>query len=466
MQNCRPHRVLAHAVPLTTVVFSILALLVLPLSFLGTSSAVASPPSGGLFAGGGVSGYGQAATYGSFSGVTLASPAVGMAPTPSGNGYWVTAADGGVFALGDAGFHGSTGGIKIYAPVVGMAATPDGQGYWLTALDGGVFAFGDAGFHGSTGAMRLNQPIVGMAVTPDGGGYWLVASDGGIFAFGDAQFYGSTGNIRLNQPIVGMAATPEGRGYWMVASDGGIFAFGDAQFYGSAANQNIGASVTGIAPTHDGHGYWLVAATAGVLPYGDAEFLGPSPNNPPFSPTAAIVASPHGNGYWLLQPDDIATGFTNPPPGAGAAIVQTAASQVGPDPDTSRGAFCNPYGPCEQWCALFATWVWNQQGIDIPRYALTGDVYGWGAARGLDLGPGSVPAAGDAVLFGTGPSSTATSTHMGIVAQVWPDGAIVSIEGDAGPEPDGQLAVIMNGPYLPANSVEYNGDPIYGYVQP
>jgi hypothetical protein len=77
-----------------------------------------------------------------------------------------------------------------------------------------------------------------------------------------------------------------------------------------------------------------------------------------------------------------------------------------------------------------------------------------------------VPAAGDAVLFGTGPSSTATSTHVGIVAQVWPDGAIVSVEGDAGPEPNGQFAVIMNGPYLPADSVEYNGDPIYGYVDP
>jgi hypothetical protein len=55
---------------------------------------------------------------------------------------------------------------------------------------------------------------------------------------------------------------------------------------------------------------------------------------------------------------------------------------------------------------------------------------------------------------------------VGIVAQVWPDGAIVSVEGDAGPEPNGQFAVIMNGPYLPADSVEYNRDPIYGYVDP
>jgi hypothetical protein len=263
-----------------------------------------------------------------------------------------------------------------------------------------------------------------------------------------------------------MAATTDSRGYWLVAADGGVFTFGVARFFGSAANEAIGTSVTGIATTRDGGGYWLVAATAGVLPFGNAQFLGPSPNDPPFSPTAAIVATPDGRGYWLLQPGDIPTGFADPPPGGGAGIVLTAASQVGPNPDAGLGPFCNLYGPCEEWCALFATWVWNQQGIAIPRFAFTGDVYEWGAARGLALGPGQVPAAGDFALFGTGPSSLATSTHMGIVAQVWPDGAIISIEGDAGPEPNDTLAVIENGPYLPADSVQFNGDPIYAYVQP
>ena len=124
-------------------------------------------------------------------------------------------------------------GLTLARPVVGMAPTPDGSGYWLVASDGGIFNYGDASFYGSTGAIHLNQPIVGMATTPDGGGYWLVASDGGIFNYGDASFYGSTGAIHLNQPIVGMAATPDGGGYWLVASDGGIFSYGDASFYGS-----------------------------------------------------------------------------------------------------------------------------------------------------------------------------------------------------------------------------------------
>ena len=165
----------------------------------------------------------------------LDSPAVGMARTPDGQGYWMAGSNGGIDSFGDAGFSGSAEGLALTRPVVGMAATPDGGGYWLVASDGGIFSFGDAAFSGSTGSMRLNQPVVGMAATPDGRGYWLVASDGGIFTFGDAAFYGSTGSLTLARPVVGMAATPDGRGYWLVASDGGIFTFGDATFRGSGA---------------------------------------------------------------------------------------------------------------------------------------------------------------------------------------------------------------------------------------
>ena len=86
--------------------------------------------------------------------------------------------------------------MRLNQPIVGMAATPTGNGYWLVASDGGIFTFGDARFYGSTGGIRLNRPIVGMAATPTGNGYWLVASDGGIFTFGDARFYGSTGGMR------------------------------------------------------------------------------------------------------------------------------------------------------------------------------------------------------------------------------------------------------------------------------
>ena len=165
----------------------------------------------------------------------LNDPIVGGAPTPSGNGAWLVAADGGIFTVGDAGFFGSAGAMALSHPIVGMAASPTGNGYWLVASDGGIFGYGDAGFYGSTGNIALNQPITGMAASPTGNGYWLVASDGGIFTFGDAVYHGSTGNIALNQPITGMAASPTGNGYWLVASDGGIFTFGDAVFSGSVA---------------------------------------------------------------------------------------------------------------------------------------------------------------------------------------------------------------------------------------
>ena len=435
------------------------------------ASAGAAPPAGAdapQFPGGGVLGFGDARTPGTFSGMSITSPVEAMAPTSDGRGYWVAAADGGVFAFGDASFLGSMGAKPLYAPIVGMAATPDGRGYWLAALDGGIFAFGDAPFLGSMGGTPLAQPVVGMAATPDGRGYWLVASDGGIFAFGDARFLGSMGGRPLSTAMSGMAATPDAGGYWLVGSDEGVFAFGDAPFYGSAAGQNIGTWVPGIASTHDGHGYWLIAATAGVLPYGDATFDGPSPNEPPFSPTAALAPTPDGNGYWLLQPDDIATTFAGPAGGSaqGRRAAEVAASQIGPDTRSAQGAFCNPYGPCEEWCALFASWVWNQVGVPIPDYAFTGDVYNWAAARGLALSPTAAPEPGDGVLFGTGPQSSATSKHMSIVAESWPDGAVITVEGDSGPEPDGEQAVTIDGPFLPADAAFEVGMPVYALVRP
>jgi hypothetical protein len=46
-------------------------------------------------------------------------------------------------------FHGSTGAMPPSAPAVGMAATPDGGGYWLVGQDGAVFNFGNAVDFGS-----------------------------------------------------------------------------------------------------------------------------------------------------------------------------------------------------------------------------------------------------------------------------------------------------------------------------
>ena len=351
-----------------------------------------------------------------------------------------------------------------------MATTADAKGYWLGALDGGVFAYGDAGFYGSMGAARLNQPIVGMASTPDGKGYWLVAADGGIFTFGDAGFYGSAGSIALNSPVVGMAPTHDGKGYWLVAADGGIFDYGDAGFYGSAGSANLPDPVVGMVASPDGGGYLLATENGVVLPYGDAQAFGGLTLDPTATQISAIIGNNQGTGYWLLDPQAWQYSFTTPTPEpefpGSSSIAAAVASQIQPDPSVTAGAWCNPYGPCEQWCALFATWAWEQAGIPIPRYAFTGDIWNWAATYGRDLPPTATPAVGDAVLYGTGPQSVYSSVHVGIVTQVWPDGSIMTVGGDSGPGRDGYLSVALDGPFLPADSSSYNGVPIYGFAQP
>jgi len=142
----------------------------------------------------------------------------------------VTALLGGLCALAPTGVAAAR---TLDRPAIAIAATPDGHGYWEVASDGGIFGFGNASFFGSMGGKALHAPIVGMAATPDGHGYWEVASDGGIFGFGDASFFGSMGGQHLNAPIAGMTTSPDGHGYWEVAPDGGIFTFGDAVYAGS-----------------------------------------------------------------------------------------------------------------------------------------------------------------------------------------------------------------------------------------
>jgi hypothetical protein len=194
--------------------------------------------------------------------VSFLLPAVGMASTPSGSGYWLTNGQGAVSAHGDAQYHGSMATVVLNSPIAHIVSTSDGNGYWLVAADGGTFAFGDAGFHGSMGGMPINRPVIGISSDNQTGGYWEVASDGGVFSF-DAPFHGSTGALSLNRPIVSMASAADGSGYWFVASDGGIFAF-DVPFYGSEGAHPIPAPVVGMAGDASTGGYWMVGGDGTV----------------------------------------------------------------------------------------------------------------------------------------------------------------------------------------------------------
>ena len=124
------------------------------------------------------------------------------------------------------------GASRLNQPVFSMAPTKSGNGYWLVARDGGIFSFGDAHFYGSTGSLKLNQPINGIGTSPTGRGYRMVARDGGIFSFGDVRFYGSLPGIGVHvTDVVGTAPTPTNKGYWIARSDGSVYAFGDALRY-------------------------------------------------------------------------------------------------------------------------------------------------------------------------------------------------------------------------------------------
>jgi hypothetical protein len=260
----------------------------------------------------------------------LAAPVVGMAKDQSGLGYWLVARDGGVFTFGNApylgntytiGFTGLSGSRPLAAPVVGIAPTPSGQGYWLVAADGGVFTFGNApylgntytiGFTGLSGSRPLAAPIVGIAPDPSGQGYWLVAADGGVFTFGNAPYLGNTytigftglsGSRPLAAPVVGLVPTPSGQGYWLVARDGGVFSFGDASFFGSTYSLGLTgllgpnplpAPVVGMSATPTGQGYWLVSRTGHVWAFGDAPTLG-SASSEVTEPVVALVDAP-GDG--------------------------------------------------------------------------------------------------------------------------------------------------------------------------
>ncbi|MPZ85432.1 MAG: CHAP domain-containing protein [Actinophytocola sp.] len=92
----------------------------------------------------------------------------------------------------------------------------------------------------------------------------------------------------------------------------------------------------------------------------------------------------------------------------------------------------NKYGPTGAWCSNFATWVWKKSGVDIGILPFTGDVYHWGQEHGLAYGKHNLDAArpGDVLLFGTGPESTQTSTHIGIVESVHGD-KVTLVEGNS-----------------------------------
>jgi CHAP domain len=204
--------------------------------------------------------------------------------------------------------------------------------------------------------------------------------------------------------------------------------------------------------------WWQTAQALGVDPTGSGQWSGLVTVQLVNLPTTTLASHTGAN------PLDASTCnmTTNAAASAsGSTIVQIAQSQLNVN---DGGDYCSPYshGRCEPWCSDFLTWVWQHAGIDIPDYPFSGNVYTWGQHNTQVLGPTATPAPGDAVEFGTGPQSSSTSVHVGIVENVFPDGEITVINGDF------DHHVERSGPFQPAQAAANSGSgsPIYGYVVP
>lgn len=77
--------------------------------------------------------------------------------------------------------------------------------------------------------------------------------------------------------------------------------------------------------------------------------------------------------------------------------------------------------------------MWRKAGVKIPVLPFTGDVYRWGQHHDKAYGKEQLKQAkpGDVLLFGTGPQSPQTSTHIGIVEKV-EGNRVTLIEGNSG----------------------------------
>lgn len=119
----------------------------------------------------------------------------------------------------------------------------------------------------------------------------------------------------------------------------------------------------------------------------------------------------------------------------GAAIAARARAEVGVGASARK---CQPYGPlCVDWCAMFATWVWEQSGVaDVPRGEYVATALGaWGRQRGLFSGRpaggrGGDPRPGDLVVYGE--PAQGLGGHVAVVAAVHRDGTLTTVDGNFG----------------------------------
>lgn len=210
---------------------------------------------------------------------------------PLSQGLWTVTGNANVLTAGASDFHGDRSSLVAMGSTTGIAPIPSGNGYWLVKRNGKVFAYGDARHRGS---FKGKGPVVDIEAAPTGQGYWIVSKAGRVKAFGSAQHYG---NDTTSARIAAIAAAPRGAGYWLLTPSGRVLEFGAAQDLGGLAAEGITAVDLEAAGDQ---GYLIVTRRGRVWAFGAASFQGDARSSNLGSPVVAIVANPSGSGYWLV----------------------------------------------------------------------------------------------------------------------------------------------------------------------
>lgn len=286
---------------------------------------------------GSVYGFGDAADYDStaFGTVPLAATSghsdnqsIGMCAHPDGKGYWVLDRMGHVYAYGSATHHGehvvAWPGTDVWGED-GLAAwdiapTYTGNGYWVCYGDGTIKGFGDATPTDITlpwtdvdifmntvvdDKWLIQHQANGIAGHPTKMGFWVTTGCGEVYAYGECLQYGQLDQRVYNRGMAdefrlakteftrSIESTASGNGYWVAFGSGHIAAFGDAVGQGPTFvypdnNPDINvpidetniqdwsffrALVWDIARDPDGTGFWILVADGHVGSY-SAEFWG------------------------------------------------------------------------------------------------------------------------------------------------------------------------------------------------
>jgi CHAP domain len=222
--------------------------------------------------------------------------------------------------------------------------------------------------------------------------------------------------------------------------------------------------------------YGWTEADNGHWGWANALYASGGNNDAPFA-NVPVCGGAHGSPPSASPPTSTPPPPVQPPPVPGGGgldatrrqIVAKALSEVGYNPDTDgcgrfNSIMCPGGVAFQEWCAVFATWTWQQGGVAIPILPYSGSPYTWAQQNTYVISPSATPRAGDLVFFGTGPGVRGhQSHHVAVVAQVLPSGAIVTVNGNWGGG-DGHVATAT---FFPSQAVRAGEPaPIYGYASP